>query len=226
MKRFWTEVTIDRDRAVMLDARPVRTPGRRALALPTMALAEAVADEWRAVSGDIDPRAMPLTGLANAALDIVAPDPAAFAARLAAYAASDLLCYRAATPEPLVERQRAAWDPTLDWVRTRYDVHVATTGGVMHVAQPAAMLDRLGTAIGAYDEFRLAAAAPIVTLTGSLMLTLALLEAAADAEAIWSAAHVDEDWQAELWGQDDLATQTRAARRAEYGAATRFLALL
>jgi chaperone required for assembly of F1-ATPase len=226
MKRFWREVTVDGDGAVLLDARVVRTPGRRTLALPSAALAAAVAEEWRAVSDEIDPRGMPMTGLANAAIDIVAPDPARFASRLAAYADSDLLCYRADTPQPLVERQRVAWDPVLDWARGRYDIHIETTAGVMHVAQPIATVERLGSAIAALDAFRLAAASPIVTMTGSLILTLALFERAADAETTWAAAHVDEDWQAELWGTDELATGTRAARRAEYDAAVGFLALL
>lgn len=226
MKRFWTEVTIDPDRAVMLDARAVRTPGRQPLALPTDALAIAVADEWRAVEGDVDPRTMPLTGLANAAIDIVRADPAGFAARLAAYGDSDLVCYRAELPEPLVDRQRAAWNPAIDWARARYDVHLETTAGVMHVAQPPATIRRLGEAIAAYDAFRLAAASPIVTLTGSLVLTLALLDHAFDADTVWAAAHVDEDWQAEMWGEDYLAIETRAVKRAEFDAATQFLALL
>lgn len=226
MKRFWSTVSVDADRVVMLDARPVRTPGRAPIAAPTHALAAAIADEWRAVEGDIDPRTMPLTGLANAAIDLVAPDRAGFAARLAAYGETDLLCYRAELPEPLVDRQRAAWDPMLDWARARYDIHVETTAGVIHVAQPRATLQRLADAIASYASFRLAGAAPIVTLTGSLILTLALLEHAADADTVWAAANIDEDWQVEMWGEDYLATATRAAQRKEYEAAVRFLALL
>lgn len=226
MKRFWDEVSVGDDHMVLLDARPVRTPGKRPFALPTAGLAAAVADEWRGVAGDVDPRVMPLTGLANAAIDIVAPDPAGFATGLAAYGASDLLCYRADLPEPLVARQRAAWDPLLDWARRRYDVHLETTAGVMPVAQAPAAVRRLGVAIAAHDPFRLAAAAPVVTLTGSLILALALLDRATDADTVWAAASVDEDWQTEMWGEDDLAAETRAARRAEYDAAIRFLALL
>ncbi|RYY36816.1 MAG: ATPase, partial [Sphingomonadales bacterium] len=122
MKRFWKDVTLA-ERGIALDGKPVRTPRRAALTLPSDALAEAVADEWRGVGDTVDPRAMPLTGLANAAIDIVAADPPAFAAGLAAYGESDLLCYRAELPAPLVERQAAAWDPLLDWARGRYDVH-------------------------------------------------------------------------------------------------------
>ncbi|RYY34316.1 MAG: ATPase, partial [Sphingomonadales bacterium] len=130
MKRFWTEVTVA-DRGIALDGKPVRTPQRAPLILPNDALAEAVADEWRDVGETIDPRAMPLTGLANAAIDIVAPDTATFAAGLAKYGESDLLYYRAELPEPLVERQIAAWDPLLAWARQRYDVHFEPTAGVM-----------------------------------------------------------------------------------------------
>ena len=226
MKRFWTDVAIDEARVVTLDGRPVRTPGRVPLALPTDALAQAVADEWRAVEGEIDPRTMPLTGLANAAIDIVTPTPARFAATLAAYGESDLLCYRAHEPEPLIERQHAAWDPLLDWARHRYDVHIETTAGIMHRAQPPATIERLGDAIAALSPFPLAAAAPIVTMTGSLILALALVEGEADADTIWAAAHIDEDWQVEMWGEDDLATDTRLARRREYDAAVGFLSLL
>ncbi len=226
MKRFGSEVSVGDDRVVMLDARAVRTPGQSPLAPPTAALASAIADEWRAVEGEVDPRRMPLTGLANAAIDLVAPDRASFAAELGAYGETDLLCYRAELPEPLVARQRAAWDPLLDWIRARYDSHVETTAGVMHVTQPLATVQRLAEAIASYDAFRLAAAAPIVTLTGSLILALALLEHETDADTLWAAAHVDEDWQAEMWGEDYLATEIRAANRAEFDAATRFLALL
>ena len=226
MKRFWQDVRIGVDRSILLDTRPVRTPGRAPLILPNDALAEAVAAEWRAVDGDVDPRAMPLTGLSNAAIDIVTSDPGRFAAGLAAYAESDLVCYRADSPDPLVERQQAAWDPVIEWVRARYDSHVETTAGVMHVAQPPATIERLGSAIAGHGAFTLAGASPIVTLTGSLMLTLALIERAFDTDMIWAAAHVDEDWQAELWGSDDLATATRAVKRVEFDAAVRFLSLV
>lgn len=226
MKRFWTSVSVDRDREIRLDDRPVRTPGRAPLALPTDALAKAVADEWRAVGDTIDPRTMPLTGLANAAIDRVAPDPAPFVAGLARYAESDLLCYRAAMPEPLVERQRAMWDPLLDWARARYDVHFETTTGVMHVPQPPATIARLHEAVSAREPFALAALSPIVTISGSLVAALALAEGAADSGTVWRAAELDEDWQAEMWGEDSLAVDARAARKRDYDAAVRFLELL
>ncbi len=230
MKRFWTEVSIDSSiegaRVVRLDARPVRTPGRVPLALPTDALADAVADEWRSVGESIDPRAMPLTGLANAAIDRIAPDPAAFAATLVGYAETDLLCYRAEGPEPLVERQAALWDPPLAWARGRYDVRFEVVAGIMHRPQPPATIARLGEAIAARSAWELAPLSPIVTLTGSLVLALALVEGAIDADTAWRASELDVDWQAELWGADPLAEGARLQRRAEFDAAVRFLALV
>ncbi|MBC9034858.1 ATPase [Sphingomonas sp. JC676] len=225
MRRFWKDVTVE-GREIALDGKPVRTPGRVPLALPTPALAEAVAEEWRAVGETLDPRAMPLTGLANAAIDRIAPDTAAFAAGLAAYGMSDLLYYRAEMPEPLVARQQAAWDPLLAWARGRYDVHFETTAGVMHRAQPPATLARLAEAVAALDAFHLAGLSPLVTVSGSLVAALALLEGAADADTVWNAAHVDEEWQAEQWGHDDLAIGAREARRADFHAGARFLSLL
>jgi chaperone required for assembly of F1-ATPase len=175
MKRFWKQVTLDADRGVLLDGRPVRTPGRSPLLLETDALAQAVAEEWRAVGDTLDPRAMPLTGLANAAVDRIAPDPARFAADLARYGESDLLCYRADSPEPLVERQAAAWDPPLDWAQRRFDVGFERVTGIIHRAQPPATLRRLGEAVAALPPFTLAGLSPVVTLTGSLVLALMLV---------------------------------------------------
>ncbi len=226
MKRFWTDVAIDADRVVTLDGKPVRTPGRRPLALPTDALAEAVAEEWRAVGETIDPRTMPLTGLANAATDPIANDPAQFAVRLAAYGESDLLCYRAEAPPLLVERQAAAWDPLLAWARARYDVTFAVTTGVMHVAQPDATVARLHEAVAAYDDFRLAGLSPVVTLTGSLVIGLAVIEGEIDADAAWAAAGIDEDWSVEMWGEDWQAAELRELKRKEFGVGVTFLGLL
>ncbi len=226
MKRFWKQVTIEPGNGIALDGKPLRTPGRAPLTLPTPQLAEAVAGEWRAAGETIDPRAMPLTGLANAAIDRIAPDTAAFAAGLAAYGESDLLYYRAEGPPPLVARQRAAWDPLLAWARGRYDVHFETTAGVMHRAQPAATVARLHEAVAALDAFRLAGLSPLVTVSGSLVAALALLEGAVDRETAWRAAQIDEDWQAEQWGEDELAVQARDAHRADFDAGARSLGLL
>ncbi len=229
MKRFWKQVSAvpaEGGHDIHLDGKPVRTPGRVALTLPSPALTEAVADEWRNVGETIDPRAMPLTGLSNAAIDRIAPDPVAFAAGLAKYGESDLLCYRADHPLELQLRQQAAWDPLLDWARTRYGIDLVTTTGVMHREQSPATIARLAEAVAARSPFELAALSPLVTVTGSLIAALALLEGAATAEDIWSAANLDEDWQAEHWGEDDLARKTRAAHRADFDAGARFLSLL
>lgn len=229
MKRFWTDVAViagPEGHAITLDGRPVRTPGRLALAVPHMALAEAIADEWRAVEQDIDPRRMPLTGLANVAIERIAADPLPFIANLAAYAESDLLCYRADAPEALVARQAAAWDPLLDWARQRYDIHIEVVSGIIHRAQPPQTLSRLADALAARSPFALAGLSPIVTITGSLIAALALIEGAADADTVWHAAQVDEDWQVEKWGDDDLAIATRTAHRADFDAGVRFLGLL
>lgn len=225
MKRFWTEAAAP-EREVLLDGKPVRTPKRNPLVLPTHALAEAVAAEWNAVGETLDPRAMPLTGLANAAIDIVAPDPAAFAEGLAAYGETDLLAYRADSPAGLVARQKEVWDPLLDWARRRYDVHVELVAGVMHRPQPDATVARLGEAIAARAPFELAGLSPIVTMGGSLIVALALAEGEIDAERAWAAAQLDELWQAEQWGEDELALKARTARRAEWDAAAHFLDLL
>ncbi len=225
MRRFWKDVTIDADRGVRLDDRPVRTPGRAPLTLPTAALAEAVADEWRGVGETIDPRAMPLTGLANAAIDRIAPDSAAFAAGLAVYGENDLLCYRADSPPQLVARQNAVWNPPLDWAEGHYGVQFELATGVMHRPQPGMTVERLAAAIAARTAFELAPLSPIVTITGSLVLALALAEHAMATEAVWAAANLDEDWQAEQWGEDELARKARETRLQDFDAATRFLTL-
>lgn len=226
MKRFWKEVSVDSDRGIRLDGKPVRTPGKQPLILPTPALAEAVADEWRAVGegAEIDPRAMPLTGLANAATERI--DPAAFAAALAAFGESDLLYYRAEGPDDLVARQAILWDPLLDWARTRYDVHFEIAAGVMHRPQPPATIARLAEAVSARNAWELAGLSPIVTIGGSLVAALALAEGAATAEDVWRAVELDEDWQAEQWGRDELSLGALESRRRDFDAGVRFLGLL
>jgi chaperone required for assembly of F1-ATPase len=225
VKRFWAEARAEGG-AVLLDGRRVRTPKRNELVVPTDALADAIAEEWNAVGEELDPRMLPLTGLANAAIDIVAADHEGFAAGLARYGESDLVAYRTETPAELVARQAAQWDPLIRWVRERYDVHVEVTSGIIHRPQPAATVVRLAEAITARSDFELAALSPIVTIGGSLVAALALVERAFDAEQLWSAVNLDELWQEELWGADELAARAREVRRAEWDAAVRFLGLL
>lgn len=229
MKRFWTDAVaaaVPGGWAVELDGRRVKTPARRELVVPERELAEAIVAEWSAVGETIDPRAMPLTGLANAAIDRVSDDPARFAADLARYAESDLTCYRADGPTALVERQAESWDALLGWARRRYDVDFATCQGVMHVAQPPETVARLGHAVTALDSFRLAGLSPLVTIGGSLVAALAVLEQAVPPEAAWEAVSLDERWQIEQWGADAEAEAMLDGRRRDFLAAARFLELL
>ena len=229
MKRFYKQATVSPEEggvAILLDGRPVRTPARNLLRLPTEELAEEIAAEWNAQGEKIDPHAMPLTGLANAAIDRVAPDPAAFGRSLAEYGESDLLCYRAEGPQSLVERQSRVWDPLLGWARTRFAVEIETTAGVMHRRQPARTVAMLGRAVAARGPFQLAGLAPLVTIAGSLIIALALAEGAIGLETAWDAAMLDEAWQAEQWGVDPLAAASLENRRREFEAAYRFLTLL
>jgi chaperone required for assembly of F1-ATPase len=229
VKRFWKEVTVEPEGerwGIRLDGRLVRTPARAPLVVPTEALAEAIADEWRSVGENIDPRAMPLTGLANAAIDRVAPEREAFAEGLARYAEADLACYRAEGPRALVSRQEKSWDRLLAWGRRRYDVDFATTCGLMRVAQPAATVERLGHAVVALDPFQLAGLSPLVTVGGSLLAALAVLEQAITPQEAWNAVSIDEQWQLEQWGADTQAEMALENRHRDFLAAARFLELL
>lgn len=226
MKRFYASATVGADGTIHLDGRPVHTPGRRLLAIPAPALARAIREEWERQGERIDPRSMPMTGLANAAIDRIAPDAPAFAAGLARYGESDLLCYRAETPEGLVRSQARAWDPVLDWARRRYDVDFEIVTGIIHRAQPASSVDRLAKAVAARGPFELAGLSPLVTVSGSLILSLAVAEGGIEPDEAWSAATVDEEWQARHWGEDEEAAAALAARRRDFDAGWRFLRLL
>lgn len=228
MKRFYKDVAVTRGEdgwSIALDARPVRTPARALLTLPTPVLAEAVAQEWHGQGDSVDPGSMPMTGLANAAIDHVATDPAAFAASVARYAQSDLLCYRADMPDALVARQAAAWDPLLDWARARYDVAFAVTQGVIPVPQPDETLSRLATAVLALDPFTMVGLSTLVTISGSLVGGLAIVEGDHDAQSVWHAAEVDEAWQVEQWGEDAQAAARSARREADFATAALFCTL-
>ena len=225
MKRFYKDVALADDGAIRLDGRAVRTPARAILMLPNPSLAEAVAAEWRAQGDQIDPRSMPLTGLANAAIDRVTPDPSAFAATLARYAETDLLCYRAEEP-PLTGLEAEAWDPLLAWARTRYDVTFVLAAGIVHRPQPEETVRRLAAALAARSAYALAAMAPLVTIGGSLVAALALAEGRIGTDAAFDATHLDELWQARTWGEDALALKDRESRRRDFAAAARFLSLL
>lgn len=220
-KRFYQQATTVRDGehyAVRLDDKPVRTPAGRLLAAPTPALAAALAAEWDAQRDVIDPAKMPLTRLANAIIDGVADRPGPVAAEVEKYLASDLVCYRAASPRGLAERQARHWDPVLAWAREALGAPLSLGEGVVHVAQPEPALAAARAAIPG-DPWRLGAVHAVTTLTGSALIALALARRQLTVDEAWQAAHVDEDWNMEQWGRDELALDRRAFRFAELEAA-------
>jgi chaperone required for assembly of F1-ATPase len=228
-KRFYERVDVaDRDEgfALLLDGKPVRTQGKRQLLLPSRPLAEALADEWRAQKERIDPATMPLTKLANSAIDGVSGREDDVIGDILNYAGSDLLCYRAEDPRGLVEAQRAQWDPVLAWAKSALGAPLVLAEGIVHVVQPQASLDRLREALKAHGPFGLAALHVMTGLTGSALLALAVGLGRMTPDEAWKAAHVDEDWQIAQWGEDAEAAARRAARRRDFDAAARALALL
>ena len=211
--------------ALRLDGRGARTPGKRPLVAPTRAVAELIAAEWARQGETIEPMSMPATRLANSAIDGVADALGATRAAIAAYAAADLVCYRAEAPAALVALQAEAYDPVLAWARDRLGARFVTTVGVAHVAQPEAALAAARAAVEAYsDPFAVAALHVMASLAGSLLLTLMTAAGALSAEAAWRAAHVDEDFQIGRWGEDEEAKRRRAARWRDFAAAAKVLA--
>lgn len=208
---------------IHLDGRPVKTPARQALSVPSAELAELVAEEWRAQGERIDPLTMPLTRLVNVALDAVAVRRDEVIAEIVKYAGSDLLCYRAGGPEGLVAEQAAHWDPVLDWVRDALGVRLVMVEGVTFASQPEASLEAVRRSVADLDPLRLAATHTMMTLTGSAVLALAVLRGHLDIEAAWTAAHVDEDWNMRLWGADEEALERRRRRFEEMQAAVRIV---
>jgi len=233
-KRFYTEVAVvpvEGGYGLALDGKAVRTPARAMLALPTQSLAEAVAAEWRGQGELIDPATMPLTRMANTALDGVAAQKDQVAAEIAKFAGSDLVCYRAGEPEALVAAQNAAWTPALDFVREAFGARFHLAEGVMFVAQPEESVAAVARAIDSEADrpdgvFRLTALHEMTALTGSVLIALALAKGALGFEQGWSAAHVDEDHQIRLWGADEEALARRKARLADMRAAYEMYAAL
>jgi chaperone required for assembly of F1-ATPase len=211
--------------AVQLDGKPVQTPARRPLAAPTQPLGQALAAEWDAQRDKIDPSAMPLTRLANSIIDGVVDAPWAVKAEIEKYLASDLLFYRAAGPEGLRARQAQLWDPILRWAKETLGADFKTGEGVVHVAQPIEALKAASAAIPD-DPWQLGALHVITTLTGSALIGLAMLRGELSADDAWRAAHIDEDWNMDQWGHDEMALERRAFRRAEFDAAAAVLRLL
>jgi chaperone required for assembly of F1-ATPase len=231
--RFYKEATAGEGEggfAVLLDGRGIRTPARKPLAAPVRPLAQAIADEWSAQEKVVDPGAMPLTRLANSIIDGVAPAPAPVADEIEKYLGTDMLFYRASEPEALVALQRQHWDPVVAWARDALGARFVLAEGVMHVAQPregiAAARATISGTNDASGHWRLGALNVATTITGSALLALALAEGRLSPDDVWTAAHVDEDWNMQFWGRDELALERRNYRRKEFDAAAIILAAL
>jgi len=227
LKRFWKTATVEQTDdgfAVLLDGRSVKTPAKAGLIVPSKALAEKIASEWDAQEGDVNPEIMPFTRAANAAIDKVTLQFVEVADLIAAYGENDLLCYRAATPQELVDRQAAAWDPILDWANDVYGVRLATGQGVMHIAQPPSAIERLTQEVHALSPFQLTAFYDLVSLTGSLVLGFAIVNNRLGADAAWDLSRIDEIWQAEHWGQDEEALDLAETKRQALLSAAEFYA--
>jgi chaperone required for assembly of F1-ATPase len=218
-KRFWKEVSVaetDGGFAVHLDVRRVMTPGKLPLTLPTRPMAEAIAEEWAAQQDEIQPLTMPVTRAANSAIERVTPQRPEVAAMLAAYAETDLTCHRADTPQTLAERQAAAWDPLLDWAADRFGARLFATAGILPVDQPPASLAALSDHVDSFDAFHLTAFHDLVTISGSLVIGLAVAHDHLDPETAWSMSRIDEEWQIEQWGRDDEAEAAAAIKRQDF----------
>ena len=232
MKRFWTSVQAGEQPGgygVRLDDKALRLPAGGTLLVPSLALAEAVAAEWQAAgaeTGTMEYADVPLTRLAGTAQLRIVPDPGPVAASIAVYGESDLLCYRADTPAALARRQDAAWTPWLDWARVDLGAALSVTTGVVHVRQHPAALAALRRAVDGQGAWRLAGLGIIVPALGSLVLGLAVAEGRLDAASAHALALLDEAFQAELWGEDELAAARRANIEADLLDAARFMALL
>ena len=229
-KRFYKDVSVasaeDGGFAVLLDGRSIRTPAKRKLVVSERSLADALAEEWAAQKETVDPATMPMTRIVNTALDAVGERMGEVADDIAAFAGSDLLCYRADAPEALTLRQAAAWDPPLAWAEKTLGAKLGVETGIVHREQPPAAIASVRSALDRFDAIGLAALHVMTTLTGSAVLALAHAEGALTAEDAWAAATVDERWQSEQWGLDDEAEVRAGLRRAEFMAASRCLACL
>ena len=228
MKRFYEAAAAaesDDGHVVTLDGRPIRSPVRNRLILPSRGLAEAIAAEWAAQGEKVDFAAMPLTRLAGIAVDDVADRPEAVVDAIAAYGATDLTCYRAEVPPDLAARQHRHWQPLLDWIATRHGVALAAAAGVTPLGQPGESLAALRRAVAVGGPFVLTGVHAATACCGSVVIALALRDGEVDADAAWAAAQVDEDYQIEKWGEDEEAAERRRNIRADLDAAARLLEL-
>jgi chaperone required for assembly of F1-ATPase len=227
-RRFYKDAGVREENgafALVLDGRPARTPAKNSLSVADLKTAEALAAEWRAQAEVIDPAGMPLTRLVNSAIDGVASRMADVAEEVSRYAGSDLLCYRAGDPERLVARQAELWDPVLDWARDELGARFVLVEGIMFAEQPLGALAAVRSSVGAVeDPLALAALSTITSLTGSVLLALAVAHGRMTAEEAWAAAHLDEDFQMEVWGGDEEALERRLRRWSEMEAAAMVVA--
>ena len=228
-RRFYANAAVEEGAdgfVLSLDGRTARTPGRNPLALPTRALGEAVAQEWQAQTDFVNPAVMPLTRIANSAIDGVAAQVGAVGEEIVKYAASDLVCYRADEPQRLVDVQARHWDPVLAFIRERYGADFLTSGAILFVEQPPSSISSIAERVARETcPFRLAALNVMTTLTGSALIALAAADGGLDAQAAWEAAHVDETVQESIWGEDADATERREIRRIDFDAAIKILLL-
>lgn len=231
-RRFYREVSVEPVTAggaayrILLDGKPVRTPAGAPLAVPGQALAEAIADEWRAQGDTIKPDTMLLTKLANTAIDQVRPNRQTATAQILAFSKTDLVCYRAETPHSLVQRQNAQWDPLLDWARTRYGASLACGAGIAYVEQSPQALAALERAIAGHSDFALAGLHAAATLLASTIIALAISDRHLDAEQAFAAAELDERYQAERWGKDAEAVKLSRKKVDELAEIERFFRFL
>lgn len=224
-KRFYKSVTVGPDLQVLLDGRPVKTPMKAVLSLPSAPLAQAVADEWQAQVEVIDPHSMPLTKLANTAIDRAGPHAKAIRDDLLAYAANDLVFYRVSQPEDLVERQDQLWNPVLDWARESLAARFEVTDGLSHKTQPPEALQAISRRLQGLDPAALVGLHNMTTLSGSLLLALMASEGVLSPAQAWQAATVEEAYQAEKWGQDSEALDRDRLRAAEFTHSANFVNL-
>ena len=229
MKRFWKEALTERVEGgwlIRLDARPVRTPARRLCIVPVAGMADGIAAEWNAQGERVEPLSMPLTRAASTCLDRVMPEIDAVRRNVTSYGGTDLLCYRAPSPAELVARQNQGWDPLLDWAEKHLGARLAVGAGVMHIAQPPEAMERLARHVESFDAWELTGLSELTSLSGSLILALAVLHGRLTPEEAWALSRLDEQWNIEQWGEDTEAAQQTARRKADFEAAAGQLRLL
>lgn len=224
-KRFWKTAKVaetEQGFTVHLDGRPVKTPAKAPLVVPTRAMADVIAQEWDAQDGDIAPYTMPVTRAANAAIDKVTHQHAEVAQMIAGYGDTDLICYRADSPAELVARQAEAWDPLLDWAADALGARLKPVTGIMYSPQDPKALAALAQRVHQMDAYSLTAFHDLVGMSGSLIIGFAALHDLHDIQALWRLSRIDEIWQAELWGVDEEAQEQAAKKESEFLAAKIF----